>query len=74
MSFSAPDVSPPSNNLREFRLKAELSQEDLSRLARIAKNTMSRFERGVIPSPLSAHKIANALGVSVDEIWPGLES
>lgn len=58
--------------LRELRLKLGLSQADLEKLTGIDANNFSRYERGiVVPSVEAAHKIAQALGVTVDELVNG---
>lgn len=58
--------------LRELRLKLGLSQADLEKLTGIDANNFSRYERGiVVPSVEAAHKIAQVLGVTVDELING---
>ncbi len=58
--------------LRELRLKLGLSQADLERITGIDANTFSRYERGIVtPSVEVAQTIAQALGVTVDELLNG---
>lgn len=58
--------------LRTIRQKLGLSQADLERITGIDANAFSRYERGVIsPTAETALKIAQALGVSVDELLNG---
>lgn len=62
---------PPQNRLKEFRLRKELTQRELSNLTKIGENTISNAENRVRePSGITKNKIANALGIPVDEIFP----
>jgi len=47
-----------------------LSQVKLSKLVDISHNTINKIESGAIQSPTidTAHKIAKALGVSLDDL------
>lgn len=60
------------NRVREARLRAHMSQEELSEKSELARPTISKIERGeTVPSGLSRQKIADALGRSVAEVFPG---
>lgn len=62
------------NRVREARLKAHLSQDELADRSGLARPTISKIERGeTIPSGLSRQKITDALGISVRDIFPGVE-
>ena len=56
--------------LRSIRLKKRLLQEKLARLANIALNTLTKIESGlsIEPTIKTIAKIADALGVSIDEL------
>jgi len=59
------------NRIREFRKKKGLRQTDLARLVGIFQSELSEIERGVRkPSVYLAKKIAKALGVSLDDLFP----
>jgi DNA-binding XRE family transcriptional regulator len=59
------------NRVRDIRLKAHLSQDELAEKSGLARPTISKIERGeTIPSGLSRTKIADALGVSLVELFP----
>lgn len=59
-----------ATNIRKIRIKKRFSQEKLARLANIALNTLTKIESGLSQEPTitTISKIANALGVSVDEL------
>ena len=59
-----------AKNIRRIRLKKGLSQEKLARLANIALNTLTKIESGlsIEPTIKTIAKIADALGVSIDEL------
>ena len=56
--------------LREARLDAGLSQEDLHRMTGVSRDTISKMETGDRPNPhpRTLRKLAEALGVSVADI------
>lgn len=60
------------NNLRSLRLAAHLSQEGLARRADLSMMTIHRVENGRTPTLSTARKIAAALGVPLDEVFPEL--
>ena len=62
------------NRVREARLKAHLSQDELAGRSGLARPTISKIERGeTIPSGLSRQRIADALSRSVAEVFPEQE-
>lgn len=64
------NVSKIGENLKKLRLKAELSQDVLSKKADLAFHTISKIEAGATPNPTidTVKKLADALGVSLDDI------
>ena len=55
--------------LREVRLKKKLSQGDVARMLGVHRSYISGLERGRRnPSLLTVHKVAKALGVSINEL------
>lgn len=59
-----------AKNIRRLRTKKGLAQEKLARLADISTATLVKIESGVAKEPTitTVTKIANALGVSIDEL------
>ena len=55
-------------NIKKIRQRNKLSQEKLARLTDISLNTLTKIESGFTkkPSIQTIHKIAKALGVSID--------
>jgi transcriptional regulator with XRE-family HTH domain len=62
-----------AKNIRRIRLEKGLSQEKLARLANIALNTLTKIESGLSKEPTikTIAKIADALGVPLDELVKG---
>jgi transcriptional regulator with XRE-family HTH domain len=57
-------------NIKILRARRGLSQADLSEKADISINFLSNIERGIkFPQPNMLSKIANALGVEVNELF-----
>jgi transcriptional regulator with XRE-family HTH domain len=58
------------DRIRTARKAANLTQEELARLAEVNLNVITRLERGASRDPhiSTLHRIAHALGVSVDEL------
>jgi transcriptional regulator with XRE-family HTH domain len=56
--------------IKKIRQQKGLSQEKLARLTDISLNTLTKIESGFTKSPSfqTVMKIANALGVSLDEL------
>lgn len=59
-----------AKNIREFRQKKGISQDRLSKLADLSLNTIVNIESGGNSNPTieTLNKIANALGVKVDDL------
>lgn len=57
-------------NIRKYRLQKDMSQDRLSKLADVAFHTIVKIESGETPNPTieTVRKIANALGVSIDDL------
>ena len=61
----------PNRRLRELRQEKGLAVFGLGALARVSPSTVSAAERwGYVPGPTVRNRIAEALGVKVDELWP----
>ncbi len=58
--------------IKEYRLKKGLTQEDLAKRLFVSRKTVSKWEtgRGLPDSSMLPH-IANALGVTIDELFDG---
>ena len=63
-------MSNLAENLRRIRKAKGLTQEKLARLADLTNNTIIKIEAGKNQNPTldTLKKIAEALGVSVDEL------
>jgi transcriptional regulator with XRE-family HTH domain len=60
------------NRVKDCRLKAHMSQEELAQASGLARPTISKIERNDCePSDLSKQKIADALGFPLHEVFPG---
>jgi transcriptional regulator with XRE-family HTH domain len=61
---------PIKDNLKRYRLLKKISQDRLSKLCDLSLNTIVNVESGANPNPTieTLSKIANALGVSVDDL------
>ena len=58
-----------SLNIKIERIRKKLSQEQLSELANLSKNTIGNIERGeVSPTIATLEKIANALGIKFTDL------
>ncbi len=63
------------NNLRTIRLGRDLALWGLAAKAGVSATTLSAVERwGYAPSPEVRRRIAEALGVHVESIWPVSDS
>ena len=62
-----------SVNIKKLRKQKKLSQDKLARLADIPYNTLIKIESGRSNNPTleTLSKLANALGVSLDDIVGG---
>lgn len=59
-----------AKNIKKYRDKMGISQDKLSKLAGITLHTITKIESGATPDPRieTVRKIANALGVGVDDL------
>jgi len=59
-----------AENIKRIRKRKGLTQEKLARLADISNNTLVKIEMGMAKEPTitTMTKIADALGVSIDEL------
>jgi len=58
------------NQIRHFRLRADISQQELGRRVGVTKQSISDWERGKCwPSFRSATALAKALGCSLDGLF-----
>jgi transcriptional regulator with XRE-family HTH domain len=64
------EISIIAKNIKKYREKKGISQDKLSKLAGITLHTITKIESGATPDPRieTVKKIANALGVSVDDL------
>ena len=61
---------PLYNRLKEYRAKLGVNQQEMGRLCRVSRQTISLIERGdYSPSVTLALKIARACGVRVEDIF-----
>ena len=59
--------------LRELRLDANMTQEELAAATDLTQTTISRLENGGrLPRPKTLRRLAGALGVEPEELDPGL--
>ena len=66
----AKEISIIAKNIKKYREKKGISQDRLSKLAGITLHTITKIESGATPDPRikTVKKIADALGVSVDDL------
>jgi transcriptional regulator with XRE-family HTH domain len=64
------ELSIIAKNIKKYREKKGISQDKLSKLAGITLHTITKIESGATPDPRieTVKKIADALGVSVDDL------
>ncbi len=67
MSKEMPTIA---KNIKKYRAKLGISQDKLSKLAGITLHTITKIESGATPDPRieTVKKIADALGVSIDDL------
>jgi transcriptional regulator with XRE-family HTH domain len=67
MSKNKPAIG---ENIRKYRQQKDMSQDRLSKLADVAFHTIVKIESGETPNPTieTVRKIADALGVSIDDL------
>lgn len=58
------------DNIKKYRKKIGISQDILSKKANLAFHTIAKIEAGSTPNPTidTVKKIADALGVSLDDL------
>ena len=57
--------------IKEFRKNKKLTQQDLADLVGVKNSAISNYEQGIrIPKRDFLFRVANALGVSIDEFFP----
>ena len=68
--MSASKKSTIADNIKKYRQKLGVSQDRLSKMADVTYNTIIKVESGGSQNPTidTLSKIANALGVSVDDL------
>ena len=58
-----------ASNITAFRKNKNLTQAELAKKVSVDQTLISYFERGLkVPNLIMAHKIAQALGVTVDDL------
>jgi len=64
------EKSTIGKNIKKYREKLGISQDRLSKLAGMTFHTITKIESGATPDPRigTAKKIADALGVSIDDL------
>lgn len=60
------------NRLQELRWQKEFSQEQLERISGVSKSVIKRLEKDKTASTSieNAYKLAKALGVTIEDIFP----
>jgi putative transcriptional regulator len=59
-----------NNRIKVHRAERDLTQEQLAQLVGVTRKTINTIERGVfVPSTVLALEIAQAFGVSVEEVF-----
>jgi transcriptional regulator with XRE-family HTH domain len=64
------ELSIIAKNIKKYREKQGISQDKLSKLAGVTLHTITKIESGATPDPRieTVKKIADALGISVDDL------
>ncbi len=61
---------PLENNLKEYREKLGVNQQEMGALVGVSRQTISQIERGgYAPSIVLALKLAKVCGVTVEDIF-----
>lgn len=59
-----------SNNVREYRTKKQLTQQQLADLVKVSSRTIISLEKGQYnPSVLLAHELAKIFGLNIEELF-----
>jgi len=63
-------LPPIAKNIKKFRTRLGISQDKLSKLADVTLHTLTKIESGATSDPRieTVNRIANALGVSLDDL------
>ncbi len=62
------------NRIRDIRKQKEITLIELSKMTGVAQATLSRIETGDMLGTIECHlKVANALGISLSELYDGLD-
>jgi transcriptional regulator with XRE-family HTH domain len=66
----AKELSAIAKNIKKYREKLGISQDKLSKMAGVTLHTIAKIENGSTPDPRveTLRKIANALGVGIDDL------
>jgi len=68
-------VTSPNRALRRARLQEKAwTMEELSRRAGVSAQTIRKAEQGSPISEVTMVKIAKALGVAIQKLFPGMEA
>ena len=64
------EKSTIAGNIKKYRRKLGISQDVLSKKSNLAFHTIAKIEAGATPNPTieTVKKIADALGVSLDDL------
>lgn len=61
----------PDENRLQIAMDAQgLTQQKLGDLAGIHQANISRYVNGTLPELATAHKIAGALNLTIEQLWP----
>jgi len=61
--------------LKKAMMQKKMSQSDLSRASGMGRDSISQYVRGrSMPSPRNIHKLSDALGIEVDDLFPNYEA
>jgi len=59
-----------SNRIKEFRIKNQLTQQQLADLVQVSSRTIISLEKGQYnPSVLLAHELAKRFGLRIEELF-----
>lgn len=59
-----------SNNIKEYRVKKQLTQQQLADLVKVSSRTIISLEKGQYnPSVLLAYELAKIFGLKIEELF-----
>ncbi len=62
-----------TNGLRRWRKNLGVAQQELATESRVAVCMISQIEKyGYLPGPNVRHRLAKALNIPENKLWPGL--